>query len=155
MQQPGPTAPPVSVEVRNARLLLPAEAGRPATIYLDLTNTTNADIYLTKAALEDSQATMLASIRTPASERVASLAIPHGQTLRLSPDSGYAILSGYDQDVVPGAETTLQLTFGNASVIRVPLQVQSMVGRSGIVRTPPLPSSSVGRERRTAVNEDR
>jgi len=146
-----PVAPPVRVEVRDGRLVLPVQAGEPALIYLALTNVSAGGMYLTEAALQGGNDTTLTYLRTPEAERASSLYIARGETLRLSPDTGYAIVSGYDSSVVPGTTATLQLTFENGEVIDVPLRVQSRVGQGGDTTLPGPPST---RAERTASVPD-
>ena len=134
----GAPQPEPAVTVSQARLVMPA-SGTEAAVYLDITNRADATLYLTEAARDASGQATLAYLRTPEVKEATSLAIPAGETLRLAPESGFAIITGYDASVVPGATVPLTLTFSDGNSVRVPLEVQSMVGQNGVVRLPSLP----------------
>lgn len=141
-EPPGMTGvpqPDVQVTVANGRLVLPAAGSDEAMIFLDLINRSDAAIYLTQAGLDGSGPATIAYLRPPSANRASSLTIPEGETLSLSPDSGYAILTDYDASVVPGATVPLTLKFSTGEIVRVPLTVQSMVGQGGVVRMPEPP----------------
>lgn len=124
------------VTVQDARLVLPATAGAPAVIYLDITNVSSEGIYVTEAALAHADATMIANLQTPDANEAASLYIPEGETLRLSPTTGYGILTDYDSTIVPGATAVLRLKFDAGGIIEVPLIVQSLVQEGGEIVPP-------------------
>lgn len=136
--------PEPEVTVTGGRLVMPA-SGTEAAIYLELTNRADAMLHLTEAALDASGKATIAYLRTPEVSRASSLAIPAGETLRLAPETGFAILTDYDASVVPGATVPLTLTFSDGNKVRVPLEVQSMVGQGGVVRIPPEPEGEVDR----------
>lgn len=127
---------PSRVTVQDARLILPAQAGAPATIYLDISNVSSEGIYVTEAALANAGATMIANLQTPNANEAASLHIPQGQTLRLSPATGYGILTEYNSSIVPGATAMLLLKFDDGEIIEVPLTVQSLVQEGGQIVPP-------------------
>ncbi len=138
---PGPeTLPdvPTRLEVTEPRLLLPAEAGAPAHIYLTLENHSQDSIQIRSVEIEHADDTILADPSTPAVQRVATIDVGPGQVERFGPGSEFAILSDYDSWVVPGADIDLRLTLADGSSIRMPIEVESAVAQGGEIVGPDL-----------------
>ena len=120
-----PSAPDFgsTVTIENPRLVLPPEAGEPARIYFDISNTGESNVYIAEVAIEHGDETTLARTEGPVADNLANMPINQGQTVVFGPDSDQAILTDYDSSVVPGAEVRMRLTFGNAETVTVPMEV--------------------------------
>lgn len=141
---PGPnTLPdvPTRLDIVNPRLLLPADAGAPAHIYLTVNNNSQDSVQITEVAIEHADDTILADPSTPAVARVSSIDIGPGAQERFLPGSEFAMLTDYDSWVVPGADIDLRLTLADGSTIRMPIEVESAVGQGGEIVGPDLPNA--------------
>lgn len=134
--QRGPGDPEVQVVVDNPRLLLPHKAGEPAVMFFDLTNRSDGGLYLIRVGIEHGGGTSLMDLQRPTAETIDAIYVPPGETFRLSPETGHAILTDYDSSVVPGALATAFLKFENGEVFRMPVEVGSMIEEGREVALP-------------------
>lgn len=140
---PGPRNSPndriadsAGVEVTPGRLMLPSQAGKPATVEFSATNHTPAQIYIREARLINAGSAALVDLGGVTNERVSNFSIKPGETLTFAPPNQNAILTGYDASVVPGAKVRLELTFSDDTKRVVPLTVDSVLGQGGQLKAP-------------------
>lgn len=129
-QDEGPYPPPEAdfgsvVTVSNARIVLPETAGNPAAVHLDITNRGDSNLYLSEILVEHGGRAQLTDISRQTPKPSDNVAIGPGQTLRFGRGGERAILTGYDAYVVPGAEVTVELVFGNGESLSVPATVEA------------------------------
>lgn len=125
------------VSVAPGKLVLPSKAGRPASIYLRLTNNTGSHLYIREARLLQVDEAGLVDLDRTVNARMANIPVGPGETLTTEPPSEHAILTQYDASVVPGAKVQLELVFSDDSKVRVPLVVESVLGEGGRIRELP------------------
>ena len=132
-QDEGPYPPPEAdfgsiVTVSNARIVLPATAGNPAAVHLDIANRGERNVYLSEILVEHGGRAQLTDISRQTPKPSDNVDIAPGQTLRFGRGGERAILTGYDAYVVPGAEVTVELVFGNGESLSVPATVEAASG---------------------------
>jgi len=135
---PGPRNSPndriadsAGVAVSTGRLVLPSQAGQPATVEFSATNHTPGQIYIREARLINAGPAALVDLGRVTNERVSNFSIKPGETATFAPPNPSAILTGYDASVVPGAKVRLELTFSDDTKKIVPLTVDSVLGSGG------------------------
>lgn len=111
------------IRVENPRIVLPASEGTAAMVYFDVTNVGDQTVQLTEVRLAHASATGMQDTDGPAWTPVAALPIDPGETLSLSPDGEFVVMSNYDSNVVPGAVIDVILVFGTSATVTVPTQV--------------------------------
>jgi hypothetical protein len=140
---PGPRNSPndriadsAGVQVAPGRLVLPTQAGNPATVEFSATNHTPSQIYITEARLINAGPSALVDLGRVTNERVSNFSIKPGETVTFAPPNPSAILTGYDASVVPGAKVRLELTLSDDTKKVVPLTVDSVLGQGGRLKSP-------------------
>lgn len=118
------------VTVSDARITLPARAGNPAAVHLEITNRGNSNLYLSEILVEHGGRAQLTDISRQTPKPSDNVEIAPGQTLRFGREGDQAILTNYDENVVPGAELTVELVFGNGESLSVPATVEMISGEA-------------------------
>lgn len=112
-------------QVSNARLVLPAVAGEPAAVYLQLTNAGENDLVVSGVGVEHAERAVLDRGGGPAASEAANVNVLPGQSLQFTPEGYHIAAIGYDSTVVPGATVDVTLTFGTAGTVTVPANVEA------------------------------
>lgn len=112
------------VTVSNARIALPTRAGDPAAVLVEITNRGNRNIYLSEVIVEHGGRAELTDFSHPAPKQLDSVDIAPGETARFGRRGEHAILTEYDENVVPGAEVTVEFTFANGESLSAPATVE-------------------------------
>ncbi|RXZ65417.1 copper chaperone PCu(A)C [Pelagerythrobacter rhizovicinus] len=120
-----------TVTVSNARLVLPGTAGNPAMLLLDIANRGDRNLYLSEIVVEHGGRAELTDFSHPAPKLLDSIEIPPGETVRFEGGSERTILTDYNANVVPGAEVTVELTFGNGESLSLPATVEASLPEAG------------------------
>jgi copper(I)-binding protein len=120
-----------TVQLSDARFVLPPRAGQPASLFFDISNAGSRSIQLVDVTVADNRAVMI-SKEGPAPQQIASVEISPGETLTFGPYTESLIFSEYDSSIVPGADVRAELTFGNAEKITVsaPVSIEDAVTSS-------------------------
>lgn len=113
------------VAIGDTRIALPATAGDPAAVLFDITNRGERNIFLSDVVVEHGGRAQLTDLSHPDPKPLDTVEIAPGQTLRFGPEAGRAVLTDYDENVVPGAEVTVEFTFGNGESLSVPATVEA------------------------------
>lgn len=107
-----------TVQLSDARFVLPPRAGQPASVFFDISNAGSRSIQLVDVTVEDNRAVMV-SKEGPAPQQIASVEISPGETVTFGPYTETLIFSDYDASIVPGTVARVNLTFGNSEQITV------------------------------------
>ena len=113
------------VTIADARIALPATAGDPAAVLFDITNRGQRTVFLSDVVVEHGGRAQLTDLSHPDPKPLDTVEIEPGQTLRFGPEAGRAVLTDYDEYVVPGAAVTVEFTFGNGESLSVRAAVEA------------------------------
>ena len=113
-----------TIEVENARLVLPATAGRPAVVHFAVSNLGQDTVFVTAVNVEHTRAAEMYDTERPSPLEIANVPVQPGETVQFGTGEQQLVLADYDSFVVPGAELRMVLTFGNAEAVAVPLPVK-------------------------------
>jgi copper(I)-binding protein len=123
-----------SVSISDARLVLPARAGDPATVQLRVSNLGPNPVHVTGVGVQHGQGERILETTGPNMMPIEHVPVTPGGSAAFGPGSSQIVLTNYDSNVVPGAKLMLAVTFATADVISVPLTVVAAGGSTGFVR---------------------
>lgn len=113
------------IEIGDARVLLPAVAGRPAEVHFSVTNHGERSAFIRDIRVQHARRVGMFDTPGPAVTPVENIDIAPGQTLRFARDSYYLVATDYDENVIPGATLRLTLTLGNGETRSTNARVES------------------------------
>jgi len=137
-----PTAPDFgsqadpAVAIENARLVLPARAGNPATVYFDVRSLGQRNLVIREVNVEHAGRVGLFDAEGPQIGRIENVSIEPGATLRFAPDARHLVASDYDSNVVPGASVEVTVTLANGQTATAQANVEAGTAPGGGAAAP-------------------
>lgn len=106
-----------SVELTDAKIILPPRAGAPARVAFDLANSSNKTATLSEIVVEHGGRARIVDISPPAPGTQSNLEIAPATVRHFRGDDQQLLLSKYGSSMVPGAEASIRLRFGDGSSV--------------------------------------
>lgn len=121
------TAPeaPEGISVSNARMLLPAVAGNPAAVYLDLANSSERPRVIRAVSVEGAGSAVLHETTETGMLETLQVVAPAGETLSFAPGGLHVMASDLADTIVAGGEAEVTVTFAGGDKVSFPADVRA------------------------------
>lgn len=110
----------------DARLVLPAVAGRPGAAYFTVRNTGTATATLVAAHVQGAGKTEMHRTEGGSMSAVDRLEVVPSGALTFAPGNLHAMVFDLDPALKPGGKSELTLTFSDGDKVSIPLAVETM-----------------------------
>jgi copper(I)-binding protein len=104
------------ISVTNARLMLPAVAGNPGAVYLDVANSSKENRVIRAASVAGAGSTMMhTTVDDGAMQEATQVMVPAGGSAKFEPGANHIMAMNLADTVKPGDKAEVTLTFVGGS----------------------------------------
>ena len=125
---PDTTQSQASVQVSNARLVLPAVPGRPAAAYFTIANHSAQPATVTGIALDGAGQAEMHVTKGGAMEPLAQLPLGAGETAQFAPGGRHVMVFDLAPKLVAGGTTGITFTFADGRKLSAQMQIEAPGG---------------------------
>jgi len=119
-----------SIDVSEARLVLPAVKGNPGAAYFTLRNATKAAVTLVGVAIEGAQKAEMHETSGGTMQPLAQVAIAPGERVSFAPAGKHVMAFNLAPTLTPGGSSAINFHFADGKTISAPLRIEAAGGSS-------------------------